>query len=81
MERPAQQQFQPPCFRFLIFDDRYSQLHRYAPLRLYFTILFLLPHLPFTHETPPFTQVWAYFLGPHVEQRRKPVAELSRLPL
>ena len=39
------------------FKDRDPQLHRYAPpLHLDRTTFFRPLHLPFTHETPPFTQ-------------------------
>lgn len=44
-------------FKLLVFNDRDPQLHRYAPPLQFDRTTFFRPlHLPFTHETPPFTQ-------------------------
>ena len=52
-----QQPLQLLGFKLLVFNDRDPQLHRYAPpLQLDCTTFFRPLHLPFTRETPPFTQ-------------------------
>jgi hypothetical protein len=57
LPRLPQQPLQPLGFKLLVFNDRDPQLHRYAPpLQLDCTTFFRPLHLPFTRETPPFTQ-------------------------